>query len=366
MPPYARLLQFQLRGRLPHAQVFIDVDSIEPGLTSLRSSETRSARVLLALVGRQWLTLTDESGNRRLDDPDDYVRLEVQTALDWGVRVIPVLVDGAQPLRRHQLPVTLQKPSRLNALELSYGRYQYDADRLMDIIQRVLAVTSSGPAVTASVVTSGHAASPDKLDEDRFLASVDDDLYREALRSLFAVAKTLGMVFEWGSVGASIRLYTPDRREPLTVAWVFPADTGWSGLRHLTVGYDEGSAAATPSVRNALAAYVEAASVIPGATPARARALRAFSFAPDAVRAQQEQLVSLLRGLWSGCRRACTNVERKALTMSSAMAAKVEPPVNPAMATLVRWMRRLDPASDSRRDAGIKPNSCHTDVVHAR
>jgi TIR domain len=301
--PYARLLQFQLRGRFPHAQVFIDVDSIEPGLdfAEVIRDAVGSCAVLLALVGRQWLTLTDESGNRRLDDPDDYVRLEVQTALDRGVRVIPVLVDGAQPLRQHQLPVTLQKLSRLNALELSYGRYQYDADRLLDIIQRVLAVTSSGPAVTASVVTkAGHAASPDKLDEDRFLASVDDDLYREALRSLFAVAKTLGMVFEWGSVGASIRLYTPDRREPLTVAWVFPADTGWSGLRHLTVGYDEGSAAATPSVRNALAAYVEAASVIPGATPARARALRAFSFAPDAVRAQQEQLVSLLRGLWSG------------------------------------------------------------------
>jgi len=108
------------------------------------------------------------------------------------------------------------------------------------------------------------------------------------------------MIFEWGSVGGSIRLYTPDRREPLTVAWVFPAHTGWSGLRHLTVGYDEGSAAATPSVRNALAAYVEAASVTPGAIPARARALRAFTFAPDVVRGQQEQLVGLLRGLWSG------------------------------------------------------------------
>ena len=148
-------MQFQLRGRLPHAQVFIDVDSIEPGLdfAEVIRDAVGSCAVLPALVGRQWLTLTDESGNRRLDDPDDYVRLEVQTALDWGVRVIPVLVDGAQPLRRHQLPVTLQKLSRLNALELSYGRYQYDADRLMDIIQRVLAVTSSGPAVTASVVT---------------------------------------------------------------------------------------------------------------------------------------------------------------------------------------------------------------------
>jgi len=139
--PYARLLQFQLSERFPHARVFMDLDSIEPGLdfAEVIRDAVGSSAVLVALIGRQWATVADEEGRRRLDDPDDYVRFEVQTALERGVRVIPVLVDAARPLRQQQLPAELHKLARLNALELSYGRYQYDSDRLLDLIQRVLA-----------------------------------------------------------------------------------------------------------------------------------------------------------------------------------------------------------------------------------
>src|SRR5215472_4013719 len=139
--PYARLLQFQLRERFPDAQVFMDLDSIEPGLdfAEVIQEAVGSCAVLVALIGRQWVTLADEGGNRRLDDPGDYVRFEVQTALERGIRVIPVLVDGASPLRQQQLPSELQKLARLNAHRMSYDRYQYDADQLLDLIQRVLA-----------------------------------------------------------------------------------------------------------------------------------------------------------------------------------------------------------------------------------
>jgi hypothetical protein len=138
--PYARLLQFQLRERFPKAQVFMDLDSIEAGLdfAEVIREAVDSCAVLVALIGRQWTTLTDEEGRRRLDNPDDYVRFEVGAALERDVRVIPVLVDGARPLHQQQLPAELQKLARLNALELSYGRYEYDADRLLNIIQRVL------------------------------------------------------------------------------------------------------------------------------------------------------------------------------------------------------------------------------------
>ena len=94
--------------------------------------------MLLVLIGRQWATLADEDGHRRLDDPDDLVRFEVQSALERGVRVIPVLVDGTRPLRQQQLPHELHKLARLNAFELSYERYQFDAERLLELIQRVL------------------------------------------------------------------------------------------------------------------------------------------------------------------------------------------------------------------------------------
>jgi predicted NACHT family NTPase len=139
--PYARLLQYQLSERFPGARVFMDLDSIEAGLdfAEVIRDALDSSAVLVILIGRQWATVADEEGRRRLDDPDDYVRFEVQTALKRGVRVIPVLVDNARPLRQQQLPTELHKLARLNALELSYGRYQYDSGRLLDLIQRVLA-----------------------------------------------------------------------------------------------------------------------------------------------------------------------------------------------------------------------------------
>ena len=157
---YARLLKYQLSERFPAAQVFMDLDSIETGRdAALAINEAlNSCAVLVALIGRQWATLTDEQGQRRIDDPDDLLRFEVQVALERGVRVIPVLVDGAEPLRQQQLPVELQKLARLNALELSYGRYGYDMGRLLDLIQGELAAapstgTARQPSPTASTET---------------------------------------------------------------------------------------------------------------------------------------------------------------------------------------------------------------------
>ncbi len=143
--PYARLLQIQLTARFPTTPVFLDLDSIEAGLdfAEVIRRALNSSAVLVALIGDQWTTVVDDEGRRRLDNPDDYVRYEIQTALEGGLRVIPVLVDGAKPLRRQYLPSELQGLTRLNALELSYGRFQYDADRLLGIIERVLSATST-------------------------------------------------------------------------------------------------------------------------------------------------------------------------------------------------------------------------------
>jgi TIR domain-containing protein len=130
-----------LSQRMPDARIFMDLDSIEPGLDFAEVIEEAvdSSAVLLALIGRQWLTLTGDDGARKLDNPGDYVRFEVTTALERGVRVIPVLIDGARPLREQDLPTELHKLARLNAAKLTWERYQDDADRLLDLIQGVLA-----------------------------------------------------------------------------------------------------------------------------------------------------------------------------------------------------------------------------------
>ena len=132
----------------------MDLDSIEAGLEFddvIREAVT-SCSVLVALIGRQWTTINDDEGNRRLDNPDDLVRFEIQAALERDKRVIPVLVDGAKPLRQDQLPLGIQKLARLNALELSYSRYEYDANRLLNVIQQVLAEASSRSHETRAAV----------------------------------------------------------------------------------------------------------------------------------------------------------------------------------------------------------------------
>lgn len=144
---HARLLQHELRERIPDAHVFMDVVSIAPArdFTEVIRAALDSCAMLVALIGRQWATIADEEG-RRLDHPDDWVRIEVKTALERGVLVIPVLVEGARPPRQQQMPAELQKLARLSALELNYGQYyDYDVGRLIDLIQEELAKTIVEP-----------------------------------------------------------------------------------------------------------------------------------------------------------------------------------------------------------------------------
>ena len=114
------------------AQVFKDVDSIELGddFVQMITRAVGSCDVLLALIGDRWLTASDEDGQRRLDDPDDFVRLEIEAALTRNVRVIPILVDGASMPRAGELPTSLAGLVRRQALELSPARFDFDTSRV--------------------------------------------------------------------------------------------------------------------------------------------------------------------------------------------------------------------------------------------
>jgi hypothetical protein len=129
----------------------MDLDSIEGGadFAEVIQEAVESSGVLVALIGRQWATIADEGGRRRLDDPNDFVRFELRTALERGVRVIPVLVDGTKPVRQEQLPDDLAVLVRLNALDLGYARFDDDMGRLLKQIQPLLAPAAS-PASSAS------------------------------------------------------------------------------------------------------------------------------------------------------------------------------------------------------------------------
>jgi hypothetical protein len=110
-------------------QVFKDVDSLEPGddFADAITGAVGSCAALIAVIGEQWLALCDERGRRQLDNPEDFVRLEIETALDRGVRVIPVLVNGASMPRSVDLPPSLQKLARRQAVELRPDHFDTSA-----------------------------------------------------------------------------------------------------------------------------------------------------------------------------------------------------------------------------------------------
>ena len=130
----------RLSVRLPNNHVFIDVD-LDPGIDFVEAIETSvgSCDVLIALIGKRWLLSFDEAGKRRLDNPDDFVRLEIASALKRNIRVIPILVDGASMAPSIDLPDDLKLLARLNALELSHNRFNSDFARLVTTIEAVLA-----------------------------------------------------------------------------------------------------------------------------------------------------------------------------------------------------------------------------------
>lgn len=135
------------------------------------------------------------------------------------------------------------------------------------------------------------------VNEDSFLAAIDDAAYREALSDIFDSCRALGLTFEWGTKGSSIRLATPDRSEPVSVGWIFPAVPSWSGLTHLTLGYDSSSAKHTPSVIDALASYVEQVSRIAGASAVKSKSLKAYTWKPPQVTASKTEIIQALETL---------------------------------------------------------------------
>ncbi len=108
--------------------VFMDVAAIEPGRDFRRAIEQHvgSCGVLLAVMGREWIGARNEAGDRRLDDPLDFVRLETASALKRDIPVIPVLVQGARMPRPDQLPGDLVELAYRNGVELTHARWESD------------------------------------------------------------------------------------------------------------------------------------------------------------------------------------------------------------------------------------------------
>jgi hypothetical protein len=113
----------------PAYHVFYDIASIEIGedfVDAMRRSLADCA-VVLVMIGKSWINARDDAGNRRLDDPEDWVRVEVAESLQrQGLRVVPVLVGGAGMPKPAELPEPLKPLARRHAHEITDKRWGYD------------------------------------------------------------------------------------------------------------------------------------------------------------------------------------------------------------------------------------------------
>jgi len=138
-----------LSKQLGPENVFMDVDTIDIGVEFKEAIESAvgSCDVLFAMIGPRWLTVVDSSGERRLEREDDFVRLEIETALMRNIRVVPALVGGAIMPEAEELPESLAPLARRNALEMADGpRWGYDVSRLVNLLDRIRAGESQSEA----------------------------------------------------------------------------------------------------------------------------------------------------------------------------------------------------------------------------
>ena len=166
-PQAAGRLFDRLQDIFEPQQLFLDVDNIAPGLDFMRVLDERVAEcdVVLAVIGKGWIDARDAAGTRRLDDPDDFVRIEITSALNQGKRVIPVLIGDTPMPHQEQLPEALRPLARRNAVRLTHERFRADTQGLVKALEQALAEIEEARQQQAQAEAERQAAEQRRLQE---------------------------------------------------------------------------------------------------------------------------------------------------------------------------------------------------------
>jgi len=144
-----------LAQRFGHNKIFMDADNIPAGSVA-------ACDAMLAIIGSSWLNEKDETGRRRLDNPDDFVAIEIEAALARKISVIPVLVDGARMPKVRWLPDPLKPLARCQAVEVHQRHFDQDAEAVIQTVRDALngdsVVRRSRRGTAAASVVAGAAA----------------------------------------------------------------------------------------------------------------------------------------------------------------------------------------------------------------
>ena len=121
--------------------LFLDIDSIPLGVNFVKrlTAEVAACDVLIAVIGPHWLEIRNERNERRIDQPNDFVRVEIAAALQRDIPVIPALVDGAKIPPQDLLPENIKDLAERNGTELRHASFHVDADRLIRELHKILA-----------------------------------------------------------------------------------------------------------------------------------------------------------------------------------------------------------------------------------
>jgi TIR domain len=165
---YRREDSIEVTGRLHdrltqtfgHKNIFVDVEDIPAGVDFVKylSDQVAASRVFLVVIGPRWLEAKDESDGRRLDDPDDFVAIEITAALARNIRVIPVLVDGARMPKAGELPDPLKALARRQAVDVCQRRFGRDAEALVERVREALNDQSGSLRPRRGTAVAGAAA----------------------------------------------------------------------------------------------------------------------------------------------------------------------------------------------------------------
>ena len=133
---FAGRLSDTLTAHFGGDRVFRDVTGIDYGHDFERVIDQRVAEscAVVVLIGDKWTSVVNADGQRRLDDPDDYVCREIAAALASGVTVVPVLIGDAAMPRREELPARLAELTRRNAMTITDERWDFDVARLAKVL----------------------------------------------------------------------------------------------------------------------------------------------------------------------------------------------------------------------------------------
>lgn len=281
---YTNAIYTLLELHYPKESIFMDVDTLVPGTDFVNALEkaVESCDIFLAVIGTSWVDVRDEKGQRRLDNPEDFVRIEVAHALERGIPVIPVLVNGAQMPSSEKLPDDLKDLARRHAFSIG-DRLRLDVQRLIEVLDKTfeqLESDSTGNAKEKETVSGARvgAESALKNEEEHLFEKRDEDqgrakkevkgtiniLRKESLKDTEEQQALLNQkpAFKARHKTKSADQSVPAARKNIPV-WV------WIGGVVVVAALGYGIFSGFPSFRRQTTSATEAAQAVLRSTPAR-------------------------------------------------------------------------------------------------